>query len=356
MSSNHGTIKRCKFKNEQGFSTADVESQTRIPSAERHGLYFMLDCGSKRIIKFLHELKELKQKHIWSVQILDELFKRSKSISIYKYIEAEADTEEVQSSTIGSFLHDHEDGNEAVEANQSTKKIKADSILLIAAKNGVTEIVEKVLEVYPVAIQDRDADNKNIVILAAENRQVDLYNLLIKKNVLTESIVRKVDSNFNSVLHAAAIYKEDKPWPIPGVASQMQWEIKWFKFVRESLPPGIIFRRNKKHQTPDQVFSSTHKNLVKEGREWLIKTSESCSVVAALIAGVAFATSASIPGGTHSESGKPTFENRPAFPIFSISSPSASHSLPWSCSCQSSPPDSWRKISIRTCPVSFCLA
>ncbi|KAH7510487.1 hypothetical protein FEM48_ZijujUnG0123000 [Ziziphus jujuba var. spinosa] len=59
---------------------------------------------------------------------------------------------------------------------------------------------------------------------------------------------------------------------------------------------------------------------MKEGRDWLIKTSESCSVVAALIAGGAFATSAAIPGGTLDTSGKPIFETQPAFQVFSISS------------------------------------
>jgi len=48
-------------------------------------------------------------------------------------------------------------------------------------------------------------------------------------------------------------------------------------------------------------------------------TSQSCSVVAALVAGVSFATSGSVPGGNQN-TGKPTFEGQPAFEVFSISS------------------------------------
>ncbi|KAH7510823.1 hypothetical protein FEM48_ZijujUnG0081800 [Ziziphus jujuba var. spinosa] len=197
-----------------------------------------------------------------------------------------------------------------VEEKLPEKMAKADNIVLMAAKNGVVEIIEKFLEVFPAVIHDRSAEMKNILILAAENRHPNVYNLLIKKNILTETTFLRVDLNDNNVLHVAATYKKDRPWPIPGVALQMQWEIKWFEFVKASIPAGITFRRNQARETPEEVFSKTHEDLMKEGRDWLIKTSESCSVVAALIAGVAFATSAAIPGGTLDTSGKPIFETQ----------------------------------------------
>ncbi|KAH7510491.1 hypothetical protein FEM48_ZijujUnG0123400 [Ziziphus jujuba var. spinosa] len=197
---------------------------------------------------------------------------------------------------------------------------KADNIVLMAAKNGVVEIIEKFLEVFPAVIHDRSTEMKNILILAGENRHPNVYNLLIKKNILTETTFLRVALNENNVLHVAATYKKDKPWPIPGVALQMQWEIKWFEFVKASIPAGITFRLNQAGETPEEVFSKTREDLMKEGRDWLIKTSESCSVVASLIAGVAFATSAAIPGGTLDTSGKPIFEKQPAFQVFSISS------------------------------------
>ena len=37
--------------------------------------------------------------------------------------------------------------------------------ILIAAKNGITEMVEKIIEIYPVAMYDVDKDQKNIVLL-----------------------------------------------------------------------------------------------------------------------------------------------------------------------------------------------
>lgn len=82
----------------------------------------------------------------------------------------------------------------------------------------------------------------------------------------------------------------------------------------------MLVHYNNKNQTPKQIFTESHKSLVKDGSEWLTKTSESCSLVAALIATVAFATSATIPGGVKEATGKPVLGNEPAFSVFSISS------------------------------------
>lgn len=92
------------------------------------------------------------------------------------------------------------------------------------------------------------------------------------------------------------------------------------QFVKDSMPFHFFVRYNKKNKSPRDVFTETHKELVKEGGEWLTSTSESCSVVAALIATVSFATSTTVPGGVKEESGMPILEDQPAFDIFAISS------------------------------------
>ncbi|GAY61657.1 hypothetical protein CUMW_211740 [Citrus unshiu] len=195
--------------------------------------------------------------------------------------------------------------------------------ILIAAKMGVTEMVEKILDTIPVAIHDLDSEKKNLVLLAVENRQTGIYKLLLDRKMLGESdlnIFEHVDIKGNSALHLAAKFGEYGPWRIPGAALQMQWEIKWYKFVKESMPRYFFLGYNNKGKTPKEIFTKTHKELVKDGQEWLSRTSESCLVVAALIASVALTTSATVPGGLNEQSGKPILENEPAFKIFAISS------------------------------------
>ncbi|KAL6339473.1 hypothetical protein AAG906_033009 [Vitis piasezkii] len=112
----------------------------------------------------------------------------------------------------------------------------------------------------------------------------------------------------------------DHPWPIPGAALQMQWEVKWYQYVKQSMPPNFFPIHNEKKESAKQIFTREHQDLVKMGGEWLTSTATSCSVVATLIATVAFATSTAVPGGTKEGSGKPILEQQPAFHIFAISS------------------------------------
>ncbi|KAH7510490.1 hypothetical protein FEM48_ZijujUnG0123300 [Ziziphus jujuba var. spinosa] len=203
---------------------------------------------------------------------------------------------------------------------ETSERENKETAILIAAKNGVTKMVEKILELFPVDIHDMNAEKKNIVLLAVENRQPHVYKLLLKRNILRDSVFWKLDKDGNSALHLAATLGDYKPWLIPGAALQMQWEIKWYEFVKNSMPPHYFVRYNNQRKTPKEIFTEIHKDLVKAGGEWLTNTSESCSVVAALIATVAFATSTAVPGCTNKNNGKPTLEHQPAFEVFAIAS------------------------------------
>lgn len=92
------------------------------------------------------------------------------------------------------------------------------------------------------------------------------------------------------------------------------------QYVKRSMPMHFFIRCNNDSKTARELFTESHTELVQKGGEWLNNTSNSCSVVAALIATVAFATSATVPGGIKEGSGTPTLENQPAFNVFSISS------------------------------------
>ncbi|CAB4291991.1 unnamed protein product [Prunus armeniaca] len=187
---------------------------------------------------------------------------------------------------------------------------------------GVSEMVEKILKKFPVAIHDVDSENKNVALLAIENRQSHVLKLLLmKKKKSIPSLLRQVDIKGNNALHLAATYGSYRPWHTPGAALQMQWELKWYMVVKNSMPPhSSVLRNDKEKMMPQEIFTTSHKGLRKEGTDWLVKTSESCSVVAALIATVAFATSASVPGGLDDKTGSPVFEDEPAFNAFTIAS------------------------------------
>ncbi|KAM1057878.1 hypothetical protein ACFX2A_031766 [Malus domestica] len=292
-------------------------------------MLIVLGLGSTQIRK----IREKKEKHKWSVQIMTELLEPA---VMYEYEDSgmnpqvtappshkEKDNDETTPYNIadgGAVPMPPEGSSADQKVENKTPSANMESPILIAAKNGVTEMVEKILELFPVAIHDMNTEKKNIVLLAVEYRQPHVYKLLLKRNILKESVFSRVDHKGNSALHLAAKLGEHKPWLISGAALQMQWEIKWYEFVKTSMPLHFFARHNEKGRTAKQIFTETHTTIVKAGGEWLTNTSESCSVVAALIATVAFATSTTVPGGIKEESGTPTLENQPAFDIFAIAS------------------------------------
>ncbi|MCI02552.1 ankyrin repeat protein, partial [Trifolium medium] len=99
----------------------------------------------------------------------------------------------------------------------------------------------------------------------------------------------------------------------------MMWDIKWYKYIQGLVPEHFQHRFNKDDKIPGEIFNEKHEDLLEKSLNWLKDTAQSCSVVAALIAGLSFATSGSVPGGNN-ESGKPILEGQPAFEGFAISS------------------------------------
>lgn len=140
----------------------------------------------------------------------------------------------------GSIPHKYDTIEDMENKKKKMKRTIIETPVLIAAKMGVTEMVEKILDTFPLAIQDVDADNKNVVLLTVENRQPHVFNLLRKMEFVKESAFRQVDSQGNSVLHLAASCRDHKPWRVPGAAMQMQWEYKWYK-VRICIIRILIF-------------------------------------------------------------------------------------------------------------------
>ncbi|RWR75631.1 Ankyrin repeat-containing domain-containing protein [Cinnamomum micranthum f. kanehirae] len=189
------------------------------------------------------------------------------------------------------------------------------SPILVAAKNGVVEIVKEILNAYSLAIYDEDTDKKNAFMLAVENRQLDIYNIFLRQRYCHQSIIfQKTDKDGNSAIHLAATTGPNQRWPIPGAALQMQWELKWYEHVRETMPHNIFTtHRNNEGMTSKEVFDEAHKTMLKEGVKWLTNTAQSCSVVAALVATVAYASATTVPGGV--EKGIPLLRNTYAFSI-----------------------------------------
>ncbi|XP_019179950.1 PREDICTED: uncharacterized protein LOC109175152 [Ipomoea nil] len=290
----------------------------------------ILGTGFGRIRK----IKDKKEMNTWAVQIMNELIEKESSYK-YQYTggrppeDAARESTGIEPPTTPPTIDESPTSTNSAKPETIMKKNEneletnenKETPLLVAAKVGIKEIVEKILETFPVAIQDADANEKNVLLLAIENRQTAVYDFLLeKKKSLPEFVYYQVDNEGNSAVHLAAMYNGQQNWRMPGAALQLQGELKWYKYVKGHMARESYVRFNNKGQVPEEVFKETHADLTKSGTKWLVTTSNSCSVIAALIATVAFATSATIPGGVDDKTGRPILKGQPAFDAFAVSS------------------------------------
>ncbi|KAL7243335.1 hypothetical protein ACSBR1_015684 [Camellia fascicularis] len=193
-------------------------------------------------------------------------------------------------------------------------------VILTAARLGIHEVVEEIIESFPRAVWSMDADNHNIFQLAVIYRCENVFNLIYQMSGYKQTVMMLMDDSMNSILHLVGrLAPHDKLNLVPGAALQMQRELQWFKEVEKFVRTSYKEMPNASGEIPSMIFTREHKNLVIEGEKWMKDTANSCTITAALIATIAFAAAITVPGGDNGTSGIPIFSNNKAFTIFATS-------------------------------------
>ncbi|XP_020232331.1 uncharacterized protein LOC109812717 isoform X2 [Cajanus cajan] len=185
--------------------------------------------------------------------------------------------------------------------------------LLMAACNGITEIVELIIRFNPHSIEHVSEDEQNILYMAVKHRQHEIY-LILKKLKMVRSLAGKIDKESNTVLHYTAEFQGGSQ---PGYAMQLQEELHWFDRIHKRLPYHYTIHKNNHNKTAKELFMEKHAPLLKDAREWIKETAQSCSAVAVLVATVVFAAAYTVPGGNDND-GFPKFLHHPIFLVFTI--------------------------------------
>ena len=79
------------------------------------------------------------------------------------------------------------------------------------------------------------------------------------------------------------------------------------------VPPKVSGFLNKERLTPWELFTKNHKDMRKDGEQWMKETATSCIVVGALIVTIMFAVVFTFPGGNDQNNGFPIFLNKKLF-------------------------------------------
>ncbi|XP_059660960.1 protein ACCELERATED CELL DEATH 6-like [Cornus florida] len=220
--------------------------------------------------------------------------------------------------------------------------------LFLATKAGCVDIVEDILHWYPQAVEHIDDSGCTILHIAIKYRQLEIFNMVEKMGTLIKKLVQKTDNDSNSILHMvgekteytveqikltqessknldsnqgkAGDDKEDHTLKETNqnLVLQLQEDLLLFERVKKHCSEHFFNNVNSKGQTAEQLFALKTEKLHTEAKEWLKRTSENSSIVAVLIATVAFAAAYTVPGGSNGTTGVPILLSKPLFVIFTI--------------------------------------
>jgi len=127
---------------------------------------------------------------------------------------------------------EEEEAKEKKSSSPSKKIDKTETAFLVAARNGIIEMVNELLDRIPSVIHNLNANKENVLLVAVMNRQpFVIENLKTKtKPEVWNNLTLAIDKNERTILHwAADAPEDDKPPKIAGSALQMMWDIKWFQ-------------------------------------------------------------------------------------------------------------------------------
>ncbi|XP_028794069.1 uncharacterized protein LOC114749695 [Neltuma alba] len=203
--------------------------------------------------------------------------------------------------------------------NASKRDGNITSALFVAAKEGNVEFVVKVSNANPEILLTVDNSRQSIFYHAIEHRQARVFNLIHGLRFKDVFACSK-DNNGNTLLHAAAAKAPDIILNrIYGPALQMQRELQWFKEVESITPSSFRVLQNNEGMTAEASFRQHHRELMKQGEEWIKETASSYSLVGILIVTITFAVVFTLPGGNDQNSGLPLFIKQPSFNVFILS-------------------------------------
>ncbi|XP_023524521.1 uncharacterized protein LOC111788414 [Cucurbita pepo subsp. pepo] len=159
--------------------------------------------------------------------------------------------------------------------------------LLLAAARGILEVVERIVEAHPQAVDYVTTQDRNILHVIIAHRQLNIFEWIKTRDLLVHRLARRIDLLGYTVLHHVGI-TNFLSQSAHGPAIQLQQELDWLDRVHKVLPLLYNMHYSKKKWRPRELFEETHKDMLDKGKEWIKKTSESCSAVAVLMVNLNF--------------------------------------------------------------------
>lgn len=216
-----------------------------------------------------------------------------------------------------SKLSQIKEGQNSQESSTSKYKKSDESPLFLATMSDIKQIVKAVLNFRPQALEHTNKEGMNILHVAILYRHIDIFDMVIKFEVLARRLLSATDNEGNSILHMVSQKRKSQASEkMQSPALQLREELLLFEKVKLACKMHFSNPLNKDQQTAEELFAAKNEKLHQEAKEWLMRTTENCTILSVFIATVAFAAAYTVPGGPDQSTGIPILNSKPFFVVF----------------------------------------
>ncbi|KAD7117407.1 hypothetical protein R6Q59_005992 [Mikania micrantha] len=194
---------------------------------------------------------------------------------------------------------------------------KPETPLLLATKNDSTEIVEEILKLYPQAVEHVDNEGRNILHLSILYRRYKIIDVLEGMKYPLDRLRGRLDKKYNTLLHMVAQKVDELKEDVKHPALELKEDQLLYQRVKKLCTALDTSTRNSDQKIAYEVFTERNDPIRTQAKDWMCENAKNCSIVAVLIATVAFTSAYTVPGGPNEE-GYPVLGNKPMFLLFTL--------------------------------------
>ncbi|KAL6332629.1 hypothetical protein AAG906_009949 [Vitis piasezkii] len=205
-----------------------------------------------------------------------------------------------------------------LDRHPQTNKKSHEDLLFLATMSNTPQIVRQILIHHPQAIEHTNKEGMNILHVAILYRHDQIFDMVVEEfEVLSRRLLSATDNEGNSLLHMVGKKKKSQVREkMQNPALQLRTEFVLFKKVKKACQVHVAKPLNKENKTAEELFATRNEQLHKEAKEWLMRTTENCTLLSVFIATVAFAAAYTVPGGPDQNTGIPILNCKPFFVVF----------------------------------------
>ncbi|WJZ84434.1 hypothetical protein VitviT2T_004038 [Vitis vinifera] len=217
----------------------------------------------------------------------------------------------------GQNFQENEGRNYQESSTNYEYKKSDEAPLFLATMSNIQDIVEETLVCHPQALEHINKEGMNILHVAILHRHIEIFDVVAKSELLARSLLSATDNKGNSLLHMVGLKRKSQASEkMQSPAFQLQKELLLFKKVKSACKMHLTKPLNKDNQTAEELFAARNERLHRDAKEWLMRTTENCTILSVFIATVAFAAAYTVPGGPNQDTGIPILNSKPLFVVF----------------------------------------